>query len=211
MQNYPFQHWVLAAALSLVACGTGYDSGGTETIDNTPSAVGSDPEVGTEAAALMGSYQATEGTLLGLVLAKKDGNRVFVADQQVMCFKAPCMPVHLSGTWSALDGTLRLTESANKHLYEYTLGQGTLTLVDPTNHKKVGALGEVQTWCGESAHCDLQQVAQPRSNSGAGGVVCRADRTCGVRSGEAAGYGDSCEGGLACLDGLSCQSGVCAP
>jgi len=202
--------WVLVAALGLSGCGAAM-APETETIDNSPSAVGSDPDVGTEASALMGSYQATEGTLLGLVLAKKDGKRVFVADQQVMCFKAPCMPAHLSGTWSANDGTLRLTENANKHVYEYALVGGTLALKDPTNHRQGGAMTKVQTWCGESSQCELQQVSQPQSSAGPSQVVCRADRTCGVTSLRAAGYGDSCEGGLACLDGLRCQDGVCAP
>lgn len=206
------QALVLVVALGLSACGEStYQSSGIETIDNSATSVGSDPDVGTEAEALLGSYKATDGTLLGLVLAKKDGNRVFAADQQVMCFKAPCMPAHLSGTWTALDGVLRLTENANKHVYEYVLQAGKLTLKDPASHRAVGAMGEVQTWCGESSQCGLQQVSQPQSNDGATRLVCRADQTCAATSGDAAGYGDACGEGVACFDGLECQSGVCAP
>ncbi|MGC4118272.1 MAG: hypothetical protein QM765_27715 [Myxococcales bacterium] len=176
--------------MGLSACG-GYGSSGTETIRNDSTAVGSDRDVGTEAGALMGSYQATEGTLLGLVLAKKDGKRVFVADQQVVCFKAPCLPAHLAGTWAAVDGTLRLTENANKHVYEYTLAGSKLTLKDPSTHRAVGAMTRVQSWCGESAHCELQTVSQPMANGGASEVVCRADQTCGIATGEV-GLGDEC-------------------
>jgi len=197
---------VFVTALVLVGCGGGFDSA-DEYINNAPSAVGASDEDLGEPGLLMGSYRASEGTLLGLVLSKQDGKRIFVADQQVWCFKAPCFPEHLKGTWTARDGKLFLTENANKHIYEYTLDAGTLTLFDPESHKRVGAMDEVRTWCGRSSDCELQQVSQPMISNA--GVICQADQTCAATSSGAAGLGDACQADADCAADLSCQDGVC--
>jgi len=201
-----FKFVIFVAALGLAACSGGFGTSG-ETIDSGAEAVGSTADELSPDAQMLGSYKATDGTLLGLVLTKRDGNNVFVADQQVWCFKAPCFPIHLEGSWAVRSGSLHLTENANKHVFEYTLAEGVLTLADPTDHKRLGTLAKVATWCGESSHCSLQKVAQPMSS--AGGVICQADQTCGASAGDAAGLGDSCEDGVTCIAGLTCQNGVC--
>lgn len=204
MQSFKFV--VFVAALGLSACQSGFGSSG-ETIDNSPVAVGSDTDELSPESQLLGSYKATDGTLLGIVLAKQDGNFVFAADQQVWCFKAPCLPVHLEGSWAVRSGKLHLTENANKHIYEYTLAGGVLTLADPTDHKRFGTLARVETWCGRSTDCSLQKIKQPMSTSN--GVLCLADQTCGAYSGDEAGFGDSCANGASCIAGLSCLADAC--
>lgn len=192
-----------AVCISLSACGAGSVT--------EEASLATDGDELSQTAQLLGSYKAIDGTLLGLVLAKQDGKKVFVADQQVWCFKAPCYPVHMSGTWSIRLGKIYLTEGDEKTVYAYAIGTGTLTLSDRTTGDHVGTLEKVDTWCGQTADCGLQTWSHPKC---LGGAVCSVDQRCTWSCGSApfpGGYGDDCAE-QTCDLGLTCQDGArCAP
>ena len=196
----------LSAAVALCVAGCG----STGTVEDEGMLENEGSEL-SASAKLMGSYQATQGTLLGLVLAKDGNKRVFAADQQVWCIKAPCYPIHLTGTWSVRLGKLYLTENGNKHIYKYDLSGDVLTLSDPASGQVTGTLQTVDTWCGTTADCDLQQWIHPMC---VGGPVCTAGQRCGWSCGAMplpGGYGDDCSAGQACFRGLTCDGGQCRP
>ncbi len=163
--------------------------------------------------ALMGAWKAEEGTLLGIVFAKDGIKRVFSAEQQVWCFKAPCHAVTLEGTWTVRLGKLYLTEGGNKVKYGYSVSNGVLSLTDPDqNGRPVGRLVKQTTWCARSSDCALQQWTHA---SCTGNAVCTAEQTCGCSCGAplSAGFGDACSDGAKCSSGLACEaeSGACWP
>ena len=196
--------FVMAAvlAVNLSACGSG------SVVDEE--ALATDGDELSQTAQLLGSYKAIDGTLLGLVLAKDGSKKVFVAEQQVWCCKAPCYPIHMSGTWSIRLGNLYLTEDGNKIVYAYTIGTGTLALADRYTKDPVGTLEKVETFCAQSADCGLQQWSHGKC---LGGAVCSASQRCVWECGSELpeGYGDTCAE-QTCAQGLTCQDGGrCAP
>jgi hypothetical protein len=181
--------------------------------------VGADTDDLTAPQKVLGSWKATDGTLLGLTLAKVGTAKKFVGEQQVWCFRAPCHPVHLSGTWTAAGKRVTLTESGNKHSYEFSIAGEVMTLKEyKAPHQLVGHLTKVATWCAQTADCGLQQWPHPMCM---GGPVCTAAQACGWHCGGIpfpGGYGDECGNGVGCSAQLACEisgpaatTGTCWP
>jgi len=193
--------------LALVGCGGG------EVIDGAPATMDNDVDDLTAPQKVLGSWKATDGTLLGVTLAKVGTAKKFVGEQQVWCVRAPCHPVHLAGTWTAAGQRLTLTESGNKHSYEFAIAGDVMTLNDFQSHQLVGHLTRVLTFCAQTADCELQQWIHPMCM---GGPVCTAGQTCGWHCGTIpypGGYGDTCDTcGAGCSAQLACESsGTCWP
>ena len=195
----------MTKALATILCGLAMvGCGGGEVIGND---MGTDADDLTAPQKVLGSWKATDGTLLGLTLAKEGTAKKFVGEQQVWCLRAPCHPVHLSGTWTAAGDRVTLTENGNKHSYRFAIAGDVMTLKDYTTRQAVGHLSKASTWCAQTADCELQQWLHPMCM---GGAICTASQVCGWYCGgqpHPGGYGDACGNAVGCEAQLACEMG----
>jgi hypothetical protein len=205
-----------AAIFTLIGCGQG-DVVSTETTGASQS-----EELTVSQQQLLGSWKATDGSLMAIVLSTSNGQKVFTGQQFVLCFSGPCNPLHLEGTWSVSGNKLTLKETDNTLAYTFDVSNGTLALSESATSGTVGHLAKVGTWCGKSSDCSLQSYIHPACAPAAD--VCQADQTCGTVCGSpraTAGFGDVCGPsiGVQCGAGMTCGNlppgvggtGTCMP
>jgi hypothetical protein len=165
-----------------------------------------DEALSTFAAPLVGSYaRIDDGMQLSALTLNANGS--YGRDDQVYCFRAPCNPIHTTGTWSAsgtgFSGTLKLHPTGGTSTYY------AVTLTGPLGSLDLKANGVT-----------IHEERTPATCGGIAALSCASGFTCVYPNGSGPSFPDEggqclprgaqgtmCGGiaGFPCFSGLTCN------